>query len=65
MKRITFLGDISSKCKSLAYRLFIHCEKNNNADEALAYNSLIIAWPELEQITAQNYKETTIQTKLV
>tara|TARA_B100000212_G_scaffold336040_1_gene308816 strand:+ start:3490 stop:6393 length:2904 start_codon:yes stop_codon:yes gene_type:complete len=65
LKRITSLGDISSRCKSLAYRLFIHCEKNNYAEEALAYNSLIIAWPELEQITAQNHKETTIQTKLV
>jgi putative DNA methylase len=45
-------GDLAANCRALAYRLYNHCEKNKQADEARAYNGLVIAWPELEKLAA-------------
>jgi putative DNA methylase len=39
--------------RDLAYRLFNICERKGWAQEALAYNSLIISWPEVARL-AQN-----------
>jgi putative DNA methylase len=36
------------QAKSLAYRLYTIAERNNWANEAFAYNSLVIAWPEIK-----------------
>ena len=33
-------------------------------DEARSYNSLIIAWPEIERLAADSQIETTIQSQL-
>ncbi len=37
----------SEEARALAYRLYSICERKNWAKEALAYNSLVIAWPEI------------------
>ena len=65
MKSIVNQGDLASNCKALAYRLYNHCEKTNQSEEARSYNSLIISWPELERFAAETRIETTIQTKLM
>ena len=65
LKNIYGRGDLTSNCRSLAYRLYNHCEKNNQFEEARSYNSLIISWPELERFAAETRIETTIQTKLM
>lgn len=39
--------------KALAYRLFTLAERKGWAAEALAYNSLVIAWPEVQTKAAQ------------
>ncbi len=65
LKSIVNQEDLASNCKALAYRLYNHCEKTNQAEEARAYNSLIISWPELERFAAETRIETTIQTKLM
>ena len=57
-------NDIAQKCRALAYRLFNHCEKTKQADEALSYNGLIIAWPDLERMAAEKQNISTIQEKL-
>ena len=44
------LGGIGETARDLAYRLFSICERKKWADEALAYNSLVIAWPELSKL---------------
>jgi len=36
--------------RDLAYRLYSICERKKWADEALAYNGLVIAWPELTKL---------------
>ena len=57
--------NLASNCRSIAYRLYNHCEKTKQLEEARSYNGLIIAWPELERLAAINKKESTIQTKLL
>jgi putative DNA methylase len=44
------LGGLAETARELAYRLYSACERNKWADEALAYNSLVIAWPELTKL---------------
>ena len=52
LKDISGHGDLPTNCRALAYRLYNHCEKNKQAEEARAYNGLVIAWPELEKLSA-------------
>jgi len=40
-------GSHSEEARALAYRLFSICEKKKWAQDALDYNSLVIAWPEI------------------
>jgi putative DNA methylase len=49
LKTISGRGDLAANCRALAYRLYNHCEKSKQAEEARAYNGLVIAWPELEK----------------
>ena len=44
------LGGIGETARELAYRLYTLCERKKWADEALAYNGLVIAWPELSKL---------------
>jgi putative DNA methylase len=49
-------GDFPSeaeRAKDLAYRLFTLAERKNWAAEAYAYNSLVIAWPEIQAKVAE------------
>ena len=52
LKSISGHGDLPANCRALAYRLYNHCEKTKQAEEARAYNGLVIAWPELEKLAA-------------
>ncbi|MCX6842109.1 MAG: hypothetical protein NTX53_07515 [candidate division WOR-3 bacterium] len=45
----------SEESRALAYRLYSICERKKWAKEALAYNSLVIAWPEIMKL-AQSSK---------
>jgi putative DNA methylase len=49
LKNLPGHGDLVANCRALAYRLYNHCEKTKQAEEARAYNGLVIAWPELER----------------
>jgi putative DNA methylase len=37
-------GELGEKARDLAYRLYLICDRKKWASEALAYNSLVIAW---------------------
>jgi putative DNA methylase len=52
LKMVSGHGDLAANCRALAYRLYNHCEKTKQAEEARAYNGLVIAWPELEKRAA-------------
>lgn len=44
------LGSVAEIARDLAYRLYSTCERKKWAQEALAYNSLVVAWPELTKL---------------
>jgi putative DNA methylase len=41
---------VAEAARDLAYRLFTICERNAWAQEALPYNSIVIAWPEIGRL---------------
>jgi putative DNA methylase len=43
-------GGHGETARDLAYRLYNICERKGWASEALAYNSLVIAWPEITRL---------------
>ena len=49
----------SEEARALAYRLYAICERKKWAKEALAYNSLVVAWPEIVKLAAS---KTGVQT---
>jgi putative DNA methylase len=67
LKTISGHGDLAANCRALAYRLYNHCEKNKQAEEARSYNGLVIAWPELEKRAATAVSSSTapLQTTLI
>lgn len=60
------LGPVADQARALAYRLYSACERRKWAEEARAYNGLVVAWPELERLAAQVVaaKPATKQGKL-
>jgi len=44
------LGGLGEVARDLAYRLFSICEHKGWANEALAYNSIVLAWPEISKL---------------
>ena len=59
------LGGIGEIARELAYRLYSICERKKWADDALAYNGLVIAWPELSKLAlSQRNRQPTIQQDL-
>jgi putative DNA methylase len=65
LKSIAGHGDLTANCRALAYRLYNHCEKNKQAEEARSYNGLVIAWPELERLSSSQTTETVVQASLI
>jgi putative DNA methylase len=49
-KLLNKLGGTGETARELAYRLYAICERKKWADEALAYNGLVIDWPELSKL---------------
>ena len=41
------VGGLAESARDLAYRLYVICDKKGWAQEALAYNSLVTAWPQI------------------
>ena len=52
------VGGMAETARDLAYRLYSICERRKWADEALAYNGLVIAWPELTKLARAERTKT-------
>lgn len=46
-------GAQAGAIRALAYRLYTRCERKGWADDARAYNELVVAWPDIEQASLQ------------
>ena len=51
---LAMLGSTAEQARSLAYRLYTTCEQKGWAEEAQAYNGLVLAWPELEKLAGES-----------
>jgi putative DNA methylase len=52
------LGHEAETARELAYRLYSICERKKWAQEAIAYNSLVIAWPEIVRLASAGRQPT-------
>jgi putative DNA methylase len=47
------LGDLGEVARDLAYRLYSICDRKGWTQEAIAYNSLVISWPEISRLALE------------
>ncbi|MGO9470947.1 MAG: hypothetical protein ACLQVF_43195, partial [Isosphaeraceae bacterium] len=53
------LGGMAEISRDLAYRLYSTCERKKWSQEAMAYNSLVVAWSELTKLALSNRSRQT------
>lgn len=51
----------SEDARALAYRLYSICERKKWAQEALAYNGLVVAWPEIISLAGETGTKEVVQ----
>jgi putative DNA methylase len=51
--------------RDLAYRLYTLCERKGWAQEALPYNSLVVAWPEVARLAREIRQSRPVQERLL
>jgi putative DNA methylase len=47
------IGAFGETARELAYRLYMICERKKLTKDALAYNALVVAWPEIARLAAR------------
>jgi putative DNA methylase len=50
------LGGQAEAARELAYRLYNICERRKRAQEAQAYNGLVLSWPEIARLAQETRK---------
>jgi putative DNA methylase len=58
------VGAYGEVARDLAYRLYTMCERKKWAEEALAYNSLVVEWSDISGTVEQLRRATTEQARL-
>ena len=58
------VGGLGETARDLAYRLYQICERKNWASEALPYNSLVVAWPELLKLAQEQQRAAPAQRRI-
>ena len=58
------VGAYGEVARDLAYRLYTICERKKWADEALAYNSLVVEWSGISSAVEQLRRTTAEQASL-
>ena len=61
---VNMMGSNAERAKDLAYRLYTVAERKGWAQEAYAYNALVIAWPEIQSRAAELQAYQPEQTSL-
>ncbi|MBI1882244.1 MAG: hypothetical protein HYR94_29070 [Chloroflexi bacterium] len=51
--------------RDLAYRLYTLCERKGWVGEALPYNSLVVAWPEVVRLAGEARRSRPVQRQLI
>lgn len=58
------VGDRGEVARDLAYRLYSVCDRKGWSQEGIAYNSLVIAWPEITRLAADVRRTIPVQQSL-
>jgi putative DNA methylase len=58
------LGSRGELARDLAYRLFSICERNKRAQDAQAYNALVLGWPEISRLAREGPKPREEQSAM-
>ncbi len=58
------VGTYGEVARDLAYRLYTICERKKWAEEALAYNSLVVEWSDISGTVEHLRQTTTEQARL-
>ncbi len=58
------LGSYGDMARDLAYQLFHVCEKKKRPQEALAYNALVLGWPEIARLAREGATHQVSQTEM-
>ncbi len=58
------LGDKAEIARELCYRLYTLCERKKRAPEALAYNGLVLSWPEITRLAREGGQPQEEQTTM-
>ncbi len=61
---VAMLGSKAEVARELCYRLYALCERKKRAAEALAYNGLVLSWPEIIRLAQEGGKPRTAQTTM-
>ena len=56
------VGGLGETARELAYRLYTICERKGWAQEALGYNALVVAWPEIARLAREQRTAPAQQT---
>jgi putative DNA methylase len=59
------IGGLGETARELAYRLYAVCERRKWSREALAYNALVVAWPEISRLAASPTLAGPLQQELL
>jgi putative DNA methylase len=59
------IGSRGEFARDLAYRLYSLCDRKGWTQEAIAYNSLVISWPEINRLALEVKPNDPIQTTLL
>ena len=59
------LGPISEVARDLSYRLYTVCERRKWAQEAMGYNALVLAWPDLARLAQEQKATGPLQGELI
>lgn len=58
------LGNRGELARDLAYRLYSLCDRKGWTQEAIAYNSLVISWPEITRLASSTKQTQSLPTQL-
>ena len=62
---LSMFGAKAEIARELCYRLYTLCERKKRAPEALAYNGLVLSWPEITRLAREgNRPRSTTQSTM-
>lgn len=59
------LGAVAEVARDLSYRLYTVCERRKWSQDAIGYNALVLAWPDLKRLADEVKTNQSMQAQLL